>query len=135
MVCAPSFTFEAEFINMKKRTARKLELFLHLLTSGILLLKGYGEIVEGKCFPGLIIACLAILVVIVLLLWKPLHITPKQARIACYYIESPAMFVTAYVLYLEGKEFHPYLFFIAGLLYPLVGFISSKKFKRLRKSS
>jgi len=120
---------------MKKKTARQLEFFLHLLTSAVLLLKGCSEIVEGKSFPGLIISCLALLVPLLLFLWKPLRITPKQARIACYYIESPALIVTAYVLYLEGKEFHPYLFLIAALLYPVVGLISSKKFKRLKKAS
>lgn len=119
---------------MKKKTLRRLELLLHLTTSVVLILKGYSEVIEGKFFPGFILTGLALIVPIILFLWKVLHIKPREARVACYYIESPALLVAAYTLYLEGREFHPYLFFIAGLLYPAVGFISSKKFKRLRKS-
>jgi len=120
---------------MKKRTARQLEFALHILTAVVLALKGYSEVTQGKPFPGLIILGIAAIVPVLLLLWRPLKMTPKQARIACYYVESPAMFLTAYMLYLEGREFHPYLFLIAALLYPAAGFISSKKFKRIRKAS
>lgn len=53
----------------------------------------------------------------------------------CYYIESPALFIIAYVLYLEKKDALPHIFLLAGMLYPMLGFISTKMFKRINKSS
>ncbi len=120
---------------MKKRTFRKLELLLHILTSLVLLLKGYDEVLKGLYFPGCILWGLALLVLIISLFWRKLGIKPKQARIMCYYIEAPALFLTAYVLHLEEKEALPQIFLLAGMLYPMLGFISSKKFRKLNKSS
>jgi hypothetical protein len=120
---------------MKKKTVRKLELVLHFLTMLLLLIKGFDEISRRLYFPGGIITGLALIVLTILLFWKPLKIKPKQARIICYYVESPALLLTAYMLYLEQKEFLPHIFFIAGFMYPAVGFISSKKFKRLKKAA
>lgn len=119
---------------MKKKTVRKVEFLLHIVTASLLLLKGYLLVVGHLYFPGAIVLALGVSVLIVMLFWRFLRITPKEARVACYYIEMPALFIIAYALYLEGKEFAPYIFFIAALLYPMAGFISSKKFKRLKKS-
>lgn len=118
---------------MKKRTIRNLEIFLHFLTAFILLIKGYDEIKKGLYYPALIIIGLAMTVLIIMIFWRKLRIRPKEARTACYYIESPAMFITAYVLYLEQKESLPPIFIMAGIIYPAVGFISSKKFKRFSR--
>lgn len=118
---------------MKKKTVRRLEYFLHILTALILLLKGSFEVSKGLLFPAFIITVPALTVLAILLLWRKLKITPKHARIVCYYIETPALLVSAYVLHLEGKELQPYFFFLAALLYPVVGFISTKKFKKIQK--
>jgi len=118
---------------MTKRTARKLEFFLHILTAFLLLLKGYSQIRLHLYFPGGILLFLAATVLVLILSWKPLGVKPKQARIACYYIESAALFITSYIFLLEGKDTHPYIFFLAAILYPVLGFISSKKFRQLRK--
>lgn len=118
---------------MKKKTVRRLEYFLHILTAIILLLKGSFEISKGLFFPAFIITAPALTVLVILLFWRKLKITPKHARVFCYYIEAPALLISAYVLHLEGKELQPYLFFLAALLYPVVGFISTKKFKKLKK--
>jgi len=120
---------------VKKRTFRKLEIFLHFLTSAILLIKGFDEIVKHLYFPGLILVGLGLLVIIITFFWRKLGIRPKQARIMCYYIEAPALFIIAYMLHLEKKEALPHIFLLAGMLYPMLGFISSKKFKRINKSS
>lgn len=119
---------------MRKRTIRRIEYVVHVVTALILLLKGAILLRQHLYFPGLILIGLAAVILIVLLLWKQLKISPKQARIACYYVESPALFLTSYMLFMEGREFQPYIFIIAGLMYPLVGFISSKKFKRMKKT-
>jgi hypothetical protein len=118
---------------MKKKTVRSLEYFLHIMTGVILLLKGYMEMNVGLYFPGFLLTAPAFTVLIIILFWRKLNIPPKHARVACYYIEAPALLVAAYVLHLEGKELHPYFFFIAAMLYPVVGFISTKKFKKLKK--
>ncbi|WP_294824844.1 hypothetical protein [uncultured Flavobacterium sp.] len=120
---------------MKKRTFRKLEIFLHILTSAILLLKGFDEVVKHLYFPGFILIGLGLLVLTITIFWRRLGIRPKQARIMCYYIEAPALFIIAYMLHLEKKEALPQIFILAGMLYPMLGFISSKKFKRINKSS
>ncbi|AWH83624.1 hypothetical protein HYN59_00170 [Flavobacterium album] len=119
---------------MKKKTFRRLEILLHVLTSVILLLKGYAEVVKHLYFPGCILLGLGIIVLSITFFWRKLNIKPKQARIMCYYIEAPALFLTAYVLYLEKNESLPHIFLLAGMLYPMLGFISSKKFKRINKS-
>ena len=120
---------------MKKRTFRKLEILLHVLTSVILLLKGSEEIYRGLYFPGCILAGLGVIVLTISFFWRRMNIRPKQARVMCYYIEAPALFITAYVLYLENKDTLPQIFLLAGILYPMFGFITSKKFKKINKSS
>lgn len=119
---------------MKKKTSRKLEFFLHILTSIVLLLKGLTEINAGLYISGSIIILFSLLVPFFIFGWKLLKIRPRQAKIACYYLESPALFATSYVLYLEGREFSPYIFALAAILYPAVGFISSRKFKNMKKA-
>lgn len=84
-------------------------------------------------FPGSIILGLALAILVITIFWKTLYISPKQARQVCYYLEAPALLVTSYVLYLEGKPFLPDIFLVAALLYPAVGLISSKKFRENNK--
>ncbi|WP_297333233.1 hypothetical protein [Flavobacterium sp.] len=120
---------------MRKRTVRRLEYFLHFLTALLLLIKGIHEISKGLYYPGIIIAGLSVTVFTIILFWRKLKIKPKQARVICWYLEAPALLLSSYMLYLEKKEFMPYLFFLAAVMYPAMGFISSKKFKRLRKST
>jgi hypothetical protein len=114
---------------MKKKTFRKLEVLLHFLTAFILLIKGCDELSRNLYFPGGIIVGLAVVVIIITVFWKTFYISPKQARQICYYLEAPALMVTAYMLHLEDKAFLPDIFFCAAMLYPAMGFISSKKFK------
>lgn len=120
---------------MKKKAARKLESFLHFITATVLLLKGIDEIVRKLYFPGAIIIGLALTVLVINFFWRFFKITPKQARTVCWYIETPALIVTAYMLHLERKEFMPYIFLLAAVIYPVMGFVSSKKFKKMRKAA
>lgn len=120
---------------MKKKTVRKLELLLHLVTIALLTIKGYDLLSNRLYYPGGIITGIAVTVFAILIFWRPLKIKPKQARIICYYIEVPALLLISYMLHIEGKEFLPHIFFIAAFIYPAVGFISSKKFKKIRKSA
>jgi hypothetical protein len=116
---------------MKKKTFRKLEVLLHFLTAFILIIKGVDEMSRRLYFPGSIILGLALLILVITIFWKTLYITPKTARQICYYLEAPALLITSYVLYLEDKPFLPDIFLIAALLYPMVGFLASKKAKHL----
>ncbi|RDI09743.1 hypothetical protein [Flavobacterium sp. AG291] len=118
---------------MKKKTFRKLEIVLHFVTVFILIIKGVDEMSRRLYFPGCIILGLAITILIITIFWKTLYISPKNARQICYYLEAPALLITSYVLYLEDKPFLPHLFLTAALLYPMVGFLSSKKPKDLKK--
>lgn len=120
---------------MKKKTFRKLEVLLHFLTAFVLLLKGCDELNRGLYFPGIIILGLAATILTITIYWKKLHIKPKQARLICYYLESPALLIISYVLYLEDKTSLPYIFFIAAILYPAMGFITSKKFHKIKHTS
>ncbi len=101
---------------MKKKTARKLEYFLHFITALLLILKGVDEIIKELYYPGFIILGLATTVLIVAFFWRSLKIKPKQARIICWYLESPALLVTSYMLYLEKKEFMPHIFFLFSIM-------------------
>lgn len=118
---------------MKKKTFRKLEVLLHFITAFILIIKGVDEMSRRLYFPGLIILGLALCILTLTIFWKTLYITPKQARQVCYYLESPALLVTAYVLHLEGKPFLPDIFLVAAMLYPMVGFMASKKPSQLKR--
>ena len=118
---------------MKKKTFRKLEVLLHFLTAFILLIKGGDEIGKGLFFPGFIILGLAFIILTITIFWKTLYITPRQARQVCYYLEAPALLVTSYVLYLEDKQFLPDIFLVAAILYPMVGFITSKKSSQFKR--
>lgn len=119
---------------MKKKIVRRAEVFLHLVTSSVLILKSADEFGKRLYFPGGILLGLALCVLCLLFLWRRLAILPRHARVACYYIEAPALFVTAYVFSLEQKELLTYLFLLSAILYPAVGFVSSKKFKRIKKA-
>ena len=119
---------------MNKKAFRRLEYFLHFLTELLLLIKGADEVSRGLYFPGLIITALALTVLVISLFYRRLKIRPKQARTICWYIEAPALLVTAYMLYLEKREFAPHIFLLAAIMYPAMGFISSKKFKRIKNT-
>jgi len=114
---------------MKKRTFRKLEILLHFLTAFIVLIKGCDELNRNLYFPGCITVGLAITILAITIFWKKFYIRPKQARQICYYLEAPALLITAYMLHLEGKDFLPDIFVVAAMLYPAMGFITSKRFK------
>ncbi len=118
---------------MKKKTLRQLEILLHILTVIILVLKAGDELSRKLYFPAFITLGLAAIVVSLLFFWKVFRLSPKQSRLMCYYIETPALVLTSYVLYLEKKETAASIAIIAALLYPMVGFVSSKKFKKLKK--
>lgn len=118
---------------MKKRQMRSIERVLHIITILILLVKAADLIKKNLFFPASIILMLAFTTVAILLFRRKMRIRPRHARIICFYLESPALLVIAYSLHLEGKEMLPYIFFIAGLIYPMAGFISSKKFKQIKK--
>ncbi|MHA3786604.1 hypothetical protein ACX0HA_00225 [Flavobacterium hauense] len=118
---------------MKKKTFRKLEVLLHFLTAFILIIKGVDEMSRRLYFPGSIILGLALLILVISIFWKTLYISPRQARQICYYLEAPALLITSYVLYLEEKQFLPDIFLVAAMLYPMVGFITSKKSKHFEK--
>lgn len=118
---------------MKKKTFRKLEVLLHFITAFILIIKGVDEMSRRLYFPGAIILGLALVILTITIFWKTLYITPKQARQICYYLEAPALLITSYVLYLEDKPFLPDIFLVAAMLYPMVGFITSKKFRQFNK--
>ena len=118
---------------MKKKVLRKTETFLHFLTAAIILIKGYDELTKHIFFPAFILLSFGLLVLVTMLLWRPLRIKPKEARRSCYFIEAPALLVISYVVYLEGRHTVPYIFLIAAFLYPAMGFISSKKWKKINK--
>jgi hypothetical protein len=117
---------------MRKKTFRKLEVLLHFLTALLFLLKGCDELNRRLYFPGTILLGLSLTLLTINGFWRSLRIKPRQARISSYYLESPALFLISYVLFLEKQEFMPYIFLIAAILYPAMGFISSKKFKRIK---
>ncbi len=118
---------------MKKRKTRRLEIALHIITIFILLIKTADLLKKGLFFPGSIILVIAFTALAILCFRRSFSIRARHAGIICLYLEAPALLVIAYTLHLEGKELLPYLFFLAGIIYPASGFIASKKFKQIRK--
>lgn len=118
---------------MKKQRMRSIETVLHIITTLILLIKAIDLIKKHLFFPASIILMLAFTTLTLLLFRRKLHVRPRHACVICFYLESPALLVISYSLYLEGKETLPYIFFMAGLIYPMAGFIASKKFKQIKK--
>lgn len=118
---------------MKKKAIRKLEVLLHAVTAAILLIKGIDEIKRQVYYPGVLLIVISFIILLVLFFWRPLKIKPKKARLICYFIEMPGLFISSYLFYLEGKEYLSDVFLLAGILYPAVGLISSKTFKKISK--
>ena len=118
---------------MKKRTMRRLELVLHMITVLILLLKALDLLKQHLYFPAFIILMAAVSALAVITFKRQMRIRSKYAGIICFYIEAPALLVIAYALHLEGKPMLPYIFFTAGLMYPVAGFIATKKFRQIKK--
>lgn len=117
---------------MKKKKMQKLELVLHLLTVLVLLLKAFDLFKKGEFMPSMIILSLALATLIIITFRRKLHIRSRKAGIICFYLEAPALIFIAVVLHNEGKEFLPYIFLTAGIIYPVAGFIASKKFKQIK---
>lgn len=91
--------------------------------------------VRGVYYPGGILLGLALTILIISIYWRRLNIKPRQARVTCYYLEAPALLLMAYVLHLEGNESLPHVFLLSAFIYPAMGFISSKRFKRIKNHS
>ncbi len=117
---------------MKKRKIRRVETALHFVTVIVLLLKATDLLKKHLFFPAVIILMAAITALAILFFRRRLHIRARHAGIICFYIETPALFIIGYVLHLEGKELLPYLFLSAGFIYPVAGFVATKKFKQIK---
>lgn len=120
---------------MRKRTVRKLEWLLHSITILLLLIKAADLAGRQLYLPSAAITVLSLVSLGVLLLRRELGMGTRKAHIACYYIEAPALLLIAYTLYIDGNDFLPYIFLLAALIYPAVGFTGSKKFRHIKKAS
>lgn len=109
-----------------RRAKRYFEFFVHLIIIGALLYKGYDEVNKHLYFPGGIILGFAAIAMIVTLFWKPFKMPPRIARQTCYYIEAAALFLTAYVYYVEKNIAYTNYCIIAGLACCAVGFLSTR---------
>ncbi|WP_129583030.1 hypothetical protein [Flavobacterium cyanobacteriorum] len=117
---------------MKKKKTQKLETALHLLTVLVLLLKAFDLYRRDQYIPATIISVLAATALIIITFRRRLGMRSRKAGITCFYLEAPALMAVALVLHREGNEFLPLMFFIAAVIYPVAGFIASKKFKQIK---
>jgi Ca2+/Na+ antiporter len=109
-----------------RRFKRYIEFIIHLVIISALLYKGYDEVSRGLYFAGGIILGLAAIAMVITLFWKQFKIPPRIARQTCYYIEAPALFVSAYVFYLDKQIAYFNYCIIAGLACCVVGYLSTR---------
>ena len=117
---------------MKIKPFRLLEMLLHSITVAALLLKSFDEIAKGLFFPGFIILGLAVTAMVITFFWKQLNMAPRIARLACYYLEAPAMLITSFIFHSEQNARLSQLFLIIAISGPVYGFLTSVKKRKGR---
>ena len=112
---------------MKIKPFRLVELLLHYVTIAALLYKGISLVITKLYFPAFIILLPSVIAMIITCFWKQFAMTPRIARLSCYYLEMPALITTAYVFSLESNVQLSQLFLLAAIVYPVYGYFSSKR--------
>jgi hypothetical protein len=109
-----------------RKAKRYFEFFVHLVIIGALLYKGYDEVTKHLYFPGIIILGLSAIAMVITFFWKQFKMPPRLARQSCYYIETLALLLTAYVYYLEKNIAFTNYCIITGVACAVVGFLSTR---------
>jgi len=109
-----------------RKAKRYLEFIMHLITTGALVYKGYDQISKHLYFPGGIILGIAAIAMVITLFWRQFKIPPRIARQTSYYVEAFGLFFTAYVFYLEDNITYCQYCLIAGFVYCIIGFLSTR---------
>jgi len=107
----------------------KLEVFLHLMTAFVLLLKGFDKITHHHLISGTTLLVLTVAVLALVFLGERLYLSHSKVKQACLLIESLALSVVALVFFQEGRVYLPYAFGTCALAYLVVAFVHYKKHK------
>ena len=83
----------------------RLETFVHIITSFVLLLKGLEKIDHHYVLSGTVIMALGVVVLVLALFGKRLGISHFRAKISWCIIEFVALSLTTYVYWHDGRPF------------------------------
>jgi hypothetical protein len=116
-----------------KKALRKLEMLLHSAIITGLLVVSIKMILSGLYFPGSILTGLAIAAACISLFWKKLNMSPRYARLTCYYIEAPAFLICWLHFKLGHEPMLAQAYLMAAVIFPFFGYISSIKTYKTKK--
>ncbi|MFP5438222.1 MAG: hypothetical protein ACLGH8_10575 [Bacteroidia bacterium] len=116
-----------------KRTLHTIEMLLHGLITGIVVLLSFKLMSAGMYYPGGIILGFSLISIFVTLNWKRLKMAPATARLLCYYLEGFALLVNWAAYHSIGNETLARISLIAAIMLPFIGFTSSIKTHRNKK--
>lgn len=126
-------TFTALHLSTMKKLVRQTEMLLHAALTGILLLRGGQLILSHMYYPGVILLGLMSITMMITLFWKRLRLAPRDARMACYYLETPALLLNYVVFNTIGATLAAQVCLIATVALPFLGFATAIKTHRKRK--
>ncbi|QCR21143.1 hypothetical protein [Pontibacter sp. SGAir0037] len=112
-----------------KAHSPRLELFLHLLTALVLLLKGADKISHSHFISGSLLLLLAFMILALVFLEKRLHLSHIRVKQICFLVESLALSIISIVFFQEGRHYLPYVFGACALTYLIVAIVSFAKAK------
>jgi amino acid permease len=116
-----------------KKIQRQSEVALHALVIAALLTISIRLVTQNMLFPALIIGCLSATAIAVTLFWKPFKIKPKQARLASFYLECPALLLCRFMFGQQHETNMAQLYLLAGIALPAFGYLTSIKPKKIKK--
>lgn len=116
-----------------KKALRKLEMLLHSAITAGLLIVSAKMILSGLYFPGSILAGLVIAATCISLFWKKLGMSPRYARLTCYYLEAPAFLICWLHFKLAHESMLAQAYLMAAVIFPFFGYISSIKTYKTKK--
>lgn len=125
--------FTASHLTTMKKLARKIEMLLHALLTGVLIFRAVLLIKDGLYYPGGIMMGLLLAAVVISLFWKQLKLAPRDARLACYYLEAPTLLLNYVVFNIEGDVLAAQVCLIATVSLPFIGYATAIKTHRKRK--
>lgn len=117
-------------VRLSKRVA-VLETIGHYLTAFVVLLKGFDKLgVPGKTAYAIILVAIGLIILTGTIFHHRFEKSPKHFKGVIFLLEALTMGIVGYLYAKDGKEFLPYVCYLASAIFVLAAVIYFSKAKR-----